>query len=115
MYNELGVFDQKLYDPGYTVSQDEANGIYLVDVGDAAESKEGWLDKIEGGIDLGLKLITIIYHTLSLGLNLGSLFEVYVPGTVGQQFGLLFTAVTYFVYAWGGVQLWRKVSSKTMD
>ena len=115
LFNDLNLFNQKMYEPGYNVSQSEANGIYQIDAGNSIESKEGWMDKIGGGIDLGWKIILIVYHTLSLGLNLGGLFEKYVPGSVGQGFGTLITAATYFVYAWGGIQIWRKVSTKGME
>ncbi|MDP1615215.1 MAG: hypothetical protein Q8L68_05400 [Methylococcales bacterium] len=113
MINELGIFNYKLYEAGYQVNQSDADSIYQVDQSGIA-SKESWTDQLADtlGISWVLKAAQVIYKTLSLALNLGSLFTMYVPGTVGDSFKILFNTVTYFIYAWGGVQLWRKVSSK---
>ena len=118
LYNDLGIFNQKLYDPkvaNQTSISSDASGIFQVDDSYSVESKQGWLDKIEGGLDIGWKLIIITYHTLVTATFLGSIFEQYVPGVVGQKFGTLITIITDVVLAWGGIQLWRKISSKGMD
>lgn len=115
IYNESGIFNSKLYEPGYNVSQSEIRGIYEIDPAGTVDSKEGIIDKIAGGFEFSLKIIGIVWKTLGLATNLGSLFTQYVPGDIGIKFGLLITTITWFLYAWGGVQLWQKISSKTMD
>ncbi len=118
LYNDLGIFNTKLYEPKVTnVTQisTDASGIFQIDDSNAVESKSGWLDKIEGGLDIGWKLIQITWHTLITATFLGSLFQEYVPGVVGQKMGALITVITDIVLAWGGIQLWRKISSKGMD
>ncbi len=116
MINELGIFNYKVYEAGYQVNQSDADSIYQVD-NEGINSKESWTDKLADtlGVNWVLEAAEVISKTLGLALNLGSLFTQYVGGEVGTQFKVLFNTITYFIYAWGGIQLWRKVSSKQMD
>lgn len=117
IYNDLGIFgSNKLYEPGMdNIDQSEVTEIYQPDSGGSVKSSSTWVDDITGGIGFILKIMGMSWKLLSNAFNLGSIFSQYVPGVVGEQIGLLITTVTYFVYAWGGIQLWQKVSSKNMD
>ena len=114
--NEIGIFNYKIYEGGYQVNQSDADSIYQID-NEGVASKESWTDSLADTLGVGwaLKAAQVIRKTLSLALNLGSLFTMYVSGAVGESFKIMFNTVTYFIYAWGGIQLWRKVSSKGMD
>lgn len=116
VYNDLGVFNAKQYDPGMdNVSQTEIQEIYKPDTSGEVKSSSTWIDDITGGFSFLVKIMGLAWKLLSNVFNLGSIFSQYVPGIVGEQIGSLITAITYFVYAWGGIQLWQKVSSKSMD
>ncbi len=118
MFNTLNIFDQKTYvDPINQINmQGEASGIFEVD-SPSVSDKEGITDQIADalGFEALFKIIDVVKKALGIALNLGGLFAQYVPGVVGEQMAILINALTYFVYAWGGVQLWRKVSTKQMD
>ena len=115
VFNHLGILNQKLYEPGYNVNQSEANGIFQVDSSNTIDDKSDWFDQFAGGFAFTLKTIGIVWKGLGLALNLGALVTKYVPGPVGLSIGVFVTAITYFIYAWGGVQLWKKISSKLLD
>ena len=116
VYNDLGIFGSKTYDPGLTnISQTEVTEIYNIDSGGSVKSSSTWIDDITGGFGFVIKIMGMAWKLLGNAFNLGSVFSQYVPGVVGEEIGLLITAITYFVYAWGGIQLWQKVSSKYMD
>ncbi len=116
IYNDLGVFDAKQYDPGMAnVSQSDIEEIYKPDSSGEVKSSSTWVDDITGGFNFVIKIMGMAWKLLGNAFNLGGIFSQYVPGEVGSQIGLLITTITYFVYAWGGIQLWQKVSSKSMD
>lgn len=118
LFNDLGVFNHKVYEPGYNVNQSQVDDIYEIDqTTPTIDTKEGLTDRVADMFGLGgiLRIINVVLNTLKLAVNLGSLFNIYVPGDVGAAFAALFNVITYFIYGWGGVQLWRKVSSKGMD
>ncbi len=115
LYNELGIFDQKQYDPGFTVNQEDVSNIYQVESGGDIKSSSSWIDDITGGVGFLIKIRGMVWKTLGITFNLGGVFGQYVPGAVGVQVGILINVLTYFVYAWGGIQLWQKVSTKNMD
>lgn len=116
IYNDLGVFGTKTYDPGMdNINQTEVTQIYQVGSDESVKSSSTWIDDITGGFSFVVKIMGMAWKLLGNAFNLGSVFSQYVPGVVGEQIGLLITAITYFVYAWGGIQLWQKVSSKSMD
>lgn len=118
LFNTLGIFDQKMY--ADTVNQpsmqNESSGIFEVDSSSLTD-KGGITDQIADalGFEAMFKIISVVGKALGIALNLGGLFAQYIPGVVGAQMAILINALTYFVYAWGGVQLWRKVSTKGMD
>lgn len=116
MFNALDIFNYKIYEPGYNISESEANAIYTIDE-PTVDTKQGVIDKISDaiGFESIYAIIKIIGKALGMALNLGGLFKEYVPGVVGMQFSILINAVTYFVYAWGGIQIWRKISTKGME
>lgn len=116
MFNTLDVFNYKVYEPGYTINRSDADGIYEIEE-PQVETKQGVLDKVADvvGFEAIYNIWKVVKKALGMALNIGGLVSQYVPGDVGEQFAILINAVTYFVYAWGGVQLWRKVSSKNMD
>lgn len=116
MMNTLDIFNYKIYETGYKINESEANAIYTIDE-PTVDTKQGILDKISDaiGFESIYAIIKVIGKALGMALNLGGLFKEYVPGIVGVQFSILINAITYFVYAWGGIQLWRKVSTKGME
>lgn len=116
MFNALDIFNYKVYEPGYTINQSDVDGIYEIDE-PIADTKQGLLDKVADaiGFEAIYSIIKVIGKALGMALNIGGLFSQYIPGVVGEQLSILVNAVTYFVYAWGGVQLWRKVSTKSME
>ena len=116
IYNDLGIFGEKPYEPGlHNISQSEVSDIYLVNSGGEAKTSSSWIDDITGGLGFIAKLMGMVWKMLINAVNLGAVFKEYVPGAVGILMGDLITAVTYFVYAWGGIQLWQKISTKGMD
>lgn len=116
MVNALDIFNYKIYEPGYQINQSDVDGIYTIDE-PQADTKQGILDKLSDaiGFEAIYSVVKVIGKALGMALNLGGLFKKYIPGVVGVQFAILINAITYFVYAWGGVQLWRKVSTKGME
>ena len=116
IYNDLGIFGEKAYEPGlHNISESEVNDIFLVESGGNVKTSSSWIDDITGGLGFLAKLMDMVCKMLINAVNLGGVFSEYVPGVVGELIGGLITAVTYFVYAWGGIQLWQKVSTKNMD
>ncbi len=116
IYNDLGIFEGKTYEPGlHNVSQSDITQIYNPGTNGEVKSSSTWIDDITGGLGFVIKIMGMAWKLLGNAFNLGSVFSQYVPGVVGEQIGLLITSITYFVYAWGGIQLWQKVSSKSMD
>jgi len=116
IYNDLGIFNEKQYTPGLNnLSQSEVQEVFKVESGGNVKSSSSWLDDLTGGLGFIAKIMGMVWKMLINAVNLGSVFSQYVPGVVGSSVGLMITAITYFVYAWGGIQLWQKVSSKNMD
>lgn len=116
MFNTLDVFNYKIYEPGYTINQSDVDGIYEIDE-PQIDTKQGILDKLSDavGFESIYGVVKVIGKALGMALNIGGIVKQYIPGAVGEQFSILINAVTYFVYAWGGVQLWRKISTKGLE
>jgi len=115
VYNDLGIFEARAYEPGlHNISESDIEEIYKPDTSGEVESG-GLINDIMGIPGFLYKLLGLAWTLLANAFSLGSIFSQYVPGVVGERIGLIITAVTYFVYAWGGIQLWQKVSSKQMD
>ena len=114
IYNDLGIFEDKPYEPKLTnISQSEVTEIYKPDSN--GEVSGGIINDIMGIPGMVYKIMSMAWKLLGNAFNLGAVFAQYVPGVVGTQVGLLITTLTWVVYAWGGIQLWQKVSSKSMD
>jgi len=115
LFNSLGVFSYQMYQPGYNnVNSADAAEVFQLDTEDM-DTQEGWLDRISG-IGTGILFaLGLVWKTLGLATNLGGLFQQYVPGDVGLQFGLLLTILTDVVLAWGGIQILMKITTKQMD
>ena len=116
IYNDLGIFGEKPYEPGlHNINQSEASDIYLIEAGGEAKTSSLWIDDTTGGLGFVAKLMGMVWKMLINAVNLGAVFKEYVPGVVGMLMGDLISAVTYFVYTWGGLQIWQKISTKGMD
>lgn len=119
VFNEIDLFPVDILHTGAVVNHTDVNNIYEVTntgkSGSEVQSQVTILDQIA---DLGGGLIffvTLIWKTLSLALGLGGLISMYFPGTVGESLGTMITGITWFLYGWGGMQIFRKTSSKWMD
>ncbi len=114
VYNDLGVFNSKPYDPGMAnVSISEIEN--LNKPGTDGNIISTAVNDIMGIPSFIFKIMGMAWKLLSNAVSLGSIFKEYVPGVVGIQIGDMITTITWIVYAWGGIQLWQKVSSKSMD
>ncbi len=114
IYNDLGIFGDKSYNPKLTnVSESEVTEIFKPSSN--GEVSTGIISDIMGVPGMIYKVMSMAWKLLGNAFNLGGVFSQYVPGVVGQQIGILITTLTWVVYAWGGIQLWQKVSSKSMD
>ncbi len=113
IYNDLGIFGEKPYNP-------ELTNISKSDVEMFAPTNSG---KVSGGIwndimgipGMVVGVLGLVWKLLGNAFNLGGIFSQYIPGVVGTQIGLLVTATTWVIYAWGAIQLYLKVSSKGME
>jgi len=114
-FNTLGIFDHKLQEQGYNVTEEQAQGIFQVGVSSDIDSNEGWFSKLEGGVEFGIQIVSFLANALVLGTNIGGIFYQYIPNSVGLALNVLITGLSWFVYAWGGMQLWRRFSSKGVD
>jgi len=115
LFNSLGIFDHNLNKLDYNITESQADGIYQVGSDSEIGSKDSWYDRIESGIDFVMKLMGLASNALSLGLNIGGIFYTYIPNQVGLAINILITGISYFVYMWGGFQIWRRFSSKGAD
>lgn len=122
LFNEVGIFPIDVLHTGAVANASDVDQIYEIDesggdvkTASTTETKSSILSDIAdigGGL---IYFVTVIWKTLKLSLGLGSLVEMYFPGTVGEALGTMITGISYFIYGWGGMQIFRKVSSKTMD
>lgn len=115
LFNTLGIFDYNVKEQGFNITEEQAQGIYRVSSGNDVDDKEGWYDKIVGGINFALKLVKFIANALKLGVNIGGIFYEYIPNEVGLALNILVTGLSWFVYAWGGMQILNKFSTKGVD
>lgn len=115
LFNTLGVFDHNIKEQGFNITETQAQGIFQVGGQNEVDSKEGWLDKLDNGIDFAFKMVGFIVNALTLGVNIGGIFYDYIPNDVGLALNVLVTGLSWFVYAWGGLQLLRRFSSKGVD
>lgn len=116
LFNEVGLFPVDVLHTGAAVNQSDVNEIMEIDSsGGTVETAPTIIDQVA---DIGGGLIffaKVIWKTLGLALTLGSLVSMYFPGSVGTALGAMVYGITYFIYGWGGMQLYRKVSTKGMD
>ena len=115
LFNTLGVFDYNVKEQGFNITETQAQGIYQVSASNDVDDKDGWYDKIEGGVEFAFKMVGFITNALGLGVNIGGIFYDYIPNSVGLALNVLITGISWFVYAWGGLQLWRRFSTKGVD
>jgi len=114
-FNTLGIFDHKLQEQGYNVTETQAQGIFQVGTSEDIDSNEGWFSKLESGVEFGIQIVSFIANALTMGANIGGIFYQYIPNDVGLALNVLITGLSWFVYAWGGMQLYRRFSSKGVD
>lgn len=116
MMNGLGIFDYKVYEPGYNVSESDVDGIFQIEE-PVVDTKQGVLDKLADS--LGFEWLyngaRLIWKAIDMGIHFGDTITQYVPGVVGEAFATLFYSVSLFLGAWGGIQIWRKISTKGME
>jgi len=115
LFNTLGIFDYSIQEQGYNVTQEQAEGIFQVGSSADIDSTEGWLSKLESGVEFGIQILSFIADALTMGANIGGIFYQYIPNSVGLALNVLITGLSWFVYAWGGMQLYRRFSSKGVD
>ena len=115
IYNDLGITGNKVYDPGLNnISETEIREVFKPG-SDGAVTDGGIVGDALALPGFLMKMIGLIWKLLQNAFNLGGVFSQYVPGIVGEQVGLLITAITYIVYAWGLIQIYMKFSSKNVD
>jgi len=115
LFNTLGLFDYNLQEQGYNVTQEQAEGIFQVGTSSDIDSNAGWFSKLESGVEFGIQILSFLANALSMGANIGGIFYQYIPNSVGLALNVLITGLSWFVYAWGALQLYRRFSSKGVD
>jgi len=115
LFNTLGIFNYDMAPIETGLTEQQATGIYQIGNAGGIDSKASWYDQVENGVEFVFKLMTFAASALSMGLNIGSIFEKYIPGIVGSSLSTLITGISWFFYAWGGFQIWRRFSSKGAD
>lgn len=115
LFNTLGIFDYNVKEQGFNITEEQAQGIYQISGTNEVDSQSGWIDKLESGVDFAFKMVSFIVNALTLGVNIGGIFYDYIPNQVGLALNVLITGISWFVYAWGGLQLWRRFSTKGVD
>jgi len=115
LFNTLGIFDYNIQEQGYNITQEQAQGVYQVGTSSDVDSKEGWFSKLEGGIEFGIQIVSFVSNALILGANIGGIFYQYIPNNVGLALNVMITGISWFLYAWGGFQIWRRFSTKGVD
>jgi len=115
LFNALGIFNYNMAPIDTGLNESQATGIYQIGNNGGIDSKESFYDQIENGLEFVFKLMTFASSALLMGLNIGSIFENYIPGIVGSSLATLITGISWFFYAWGGLQIWRRFSSKGAD
>lgn len=116
MMNGFGIFNYKIYEPGAKINQSDVNDILIINE-PTVDTKPGILEQLADslGFEWLYKAGKVIWRAIDMGIHFGDTITQYVPGVVGEAFATLFYSVALFIGAWGGVQLWRKVSSKGME
>ena len=116
LFNELHLLPVDIFSPGAVVNTDTIDQSMDVDVsGGTIETSSSIVDMVSdigGGL---IDFVMVILKTLQLALTLGSVFSYYFPGPVGAALSVMIYGITYTIYGWGGMQLYRKVSTKGMD
>lgn len=116
LINDLGFLPVDILHPGAVVNQSDVNEIIEIDsTGGTIENSPTIINQLA---DLGGGLLffaKVIWKSLGLALTLGSVVSMYFPGSVGVSLGAMVYGITYFIYGWGAMQLFRKVSTKWMD
>jgi len=115
LFDTLGIFNYNMAPIETGLTEEQATGIYQIGNTGGIDSKESWYDQVENGIEFVFKLMTFAASALHMGLNIGSIFEKYIPGIVGSSLSTLITGISWFFYAWGGFQIWRRFSTKGAD
>jgi len=115
LVNTLGLFDYNVAPIDVEMTQDQAQGVYRIGSTGSIDSTSSWYDQIGDGFEFIWKLMEFAGSALWMGLNIGGVFEKYVPGVVGESLSIFITGISYFFYAWGGFQIWRRFSSKGSD
>jgi len=115
LFNTLGIFDYNIQEQGYNVTEEQAQGIYQVGASSDIDSNDGWFSKLEGGVEFGIQIVGFVANALVLGANIGGIFYQYIPNSVGLALNVMITGISWFLYAWGGFQIWRRFSTKGVD
>lgn len=116
LFNELHILPKDIFNPGAVVNTNTIDQSMDVDVsGGTIETSSSIVDMVSdigGGL---IDFVMVILKTLKLALTVGSVFSHYFPGPVGTALSVMIYGITYTIYGWGGMQLYRKVSTKGMD
>ena len=114
LFNELNIFNQQIYEPAFSIPKDDVESVFKVD-GAVQETSSGIGGTIVSLVESTIGFMYLLGNTFAIALNLGGLFSTFIPGVVGQQIALVINGIVYFVYLIGGIQAWRKISTKGMD
>ena len=114
-FSALDVFNYEYNAPGYEINQSEVSGIF--EVTEPMVEEKSVLDSIFSSIGLGFvpEMLHYAQKIFGYAINMGGLVQQYVPGDVGVHLGTLVNAITYFVYVWGAIQIFLKVSGKSLE
>lgn len=117
--NISGGIDHNYEELDINTSQIESDtgSIFEIDTSESVETKESLKDKLLdwSGLDILPMIWNIIVNTLKLAFNLGGVIGGWIGGSIGAQFAIVINVIVYFLYIIGGIQLWRKVSTRGMD
>jgi len=116
-FNAVGVFDYQFDEINVEVDESQIDKIYEVDANGSIKTDEMLLEDSGDAFGFGfiLSSMAVILNALGMALNIGGVIHGYIPGVIGYEIGLLVNGLTYFVYGWGGLQLYRKVSTRDME
>ena len=116
-YNAMGVFDYQYEEVNVAVNETEIDTIYEIDMEGNIKTDEMLLEDSgdANGFSFILKTMSVISNALGMALNLGGVVQSYIGGVIGYEIALLINGLTYFVYGWGGLQLYRRVSTRDME
>lgn len=116
-YNTMGIFDYQYEEINVAVNETEIDTIYEIDMEGNIKTDDMLLENSgdANGFSFILKTMSVVSNALGMALNIGGVCQSYIGGVIGYEIALLINGLTYFVYGWGGLQLYRRVSTRDME